>query len=42
MFYHLTKLDKKFKSLFTKEELGFSLLAGLAHDMNHHGTNNVF
>lgn len=42
MFYHMTKMDRKFRTLFSKEEVGFILLAGLAHDGNHPGTNNNY
>ena len=35
-------MDRKLKMMFTKEEIGFTLLAALGHDLNHQGTNNVF
>lgn len=41
MLYHLVKLDTNFKSLFTFEEIGYSLIAALAHDLGHFGTNNA-
>ena len=42
MFYHLTKMDASFKALYTIEQIAFTLIAGLAHDLNHQGTNNAF
>lgn len=42
MFYQLTKIDPKFKNLLTNEEIGYCLVAGLGHDINHPGTNNGF
>lgn len=42
MLYHLMELDVNFKNLFTVEEVGYSLIAALAHDIGHFGTNNAF
>lgn len=35
-------MDRKFKALYSKEEIGFTLVAALAHDLNHQGTNNIY
>ena len=35
-------MDRKFKDLYTREEIGFTLVAALAHDINHKGTNNIY
>jgi hypothetical protein len=35
-------MDRKFKSLYSSEEIGFTLIAALAHDVNHQGTNNLY
>lgn len=42
MLYHLLKMDSAFRMLYSKEELTFVLIAALAHDLNHQGTNNAF
>lgn len=42
MFYQLTKIEPKFKKICTNEELGYVLVAALAHDLNHPGTNNGY
>lgn len=42
MFYQMLKLDRDFKGLYTREEIGWTLIAGLAHDIGHQGTNNLF
>ena len=35
-------MDKNLKSLFTVEERGYALIAALAHDINHPGSNNGY
>ena len=35
-------MDQKFAGMFSKKEKGFVLLAAIAHDINHPGTNNSF
>ena len=35
-------MDSEFSELFSKEEKFFALLAALAHDIAHPGTNNDF
>jgi hypothetical protein len=42
MFYQVVKLDGRFKALFSEEEIGFVLVGGLAHDIDHRGTNNIY
>jgi len=31
-----------FKRYFTSEELFYTFVAGISHDLNHNGTNNMF
>jgi HD superfamily phosphohydrolase len=42
MFYQLIKMDRKFKGIYSKEEIGFTLVAALAHDIGHRGVNNLY
>lgn len=42
MLYQLFKLDKNFKEMFSIEEIGYTLIAAIGHDLNHPGTNNAY
>ena len=42
LLYNCLQMDQKFAGLFSKKEKGFVLLAAVAHDINHPGTNNSF
>ena len=49
MFWRCLKLDTSFENLYSEEEVFYTFIAGLAHDINHSkklvkidGTNNAF
>jgi hypothetical protein len=42
MLYQCFEYHKELTSLYSSEEQFYAILAGLAHDLNHPGTNNAF
>jgi cAMP-specific phosphodiesterase 4 len=42
MLYQCFQYHKELTSVYNEEERFYAILAGLAHDLNHPGTNNAF